>query len=219
MAGTLSTACLVAPQSMYAELHTNQAVPDLPGNSEWWSVVNPYQSDPNRLSDSLFEGGSLQHLVMGNEARALGYRRMPLRVRELKESSGLAVMEILDFEDVGNTWDVPFEDISSFQFAFESQRAGLKDLAPYEASVARLNKQTTITCDQDARRATLSELAEAEREPALWLGAQRRHRPRRLQPERPSTDFYRIKFGPSPIRARILSRRRVRNSDVLPQAM
>lgn len=157
---------------MYAELHTNQAVPDLPGNSEWWRVVNPYQTDPNRLPDSLFEEGSLHHLVVGNEARVLDYRRTPLRVRELKESSGLAVMEILDFEDVGNTWDVPFEDISSFQFAIESKRADIKDLARYEASVAWLNRQTSITCDQDARRATLSELAEAEREAALWLGAQ-----------------------------------------------
>lgn len=134
--------------------------------------MNPYRTDLNRLPDSLFEEGSLQHLVVGNEARTLDYRRTPLRVQELREASGLAVMEILDFEDVGNTWEVPFEDVSTFQFALESKRAGLKDLARYEASVARLNKQTTINCDQDARSTTLSDLTKAQRKADLWISAQ-----------------------------------------------
>ena len=134
--------------------------------------MNPYQTDPNRLPDSLFEEGSLQHLVVGNEARALDYRRTPLRVRELRESSGLAAMEILDFEDAGNTWDVPFEDISSFQFPLGSKLAGPNDLARYEASVRQLNKPGSIGCDPEARRTTLSELERAEREAALWLSAQ-----------------------------------------------
>ena len=134
--------------------------------------MNPYQVNPDRLPDSLFEEGSLQHLVVGNEARSLDYRRTPLRVRGLQEASGLAAMEILDFEDAGNTWDIPFEDISSFQFALGSKRASPNDLAHYEASVTRLNKWTTINCDQEGSPAILSELAEAEREATLWLSAQ-----------------------------------------------
>ncbi len=131
--------------------------------------MNPFQYNPDRLPDSDFERGSLEHLEIGSQGRALDYRRTPIRVRELREAPGLAILEILDFEDKGNTWDVPFEEIGSFQFALGSRRADSAAVARYKAIGERLNARTTIPRDEGARGATLEELAEAEREAAEWV--------------------------------------------------
>ena len=134
--------------------------------------MNPFQYNPDKLPDSHFEGGLLDHLVVGNEGRLLDYRRTPVRLSELREASGLAVLQILDFEDEGNTWEIPFEEICSFQFALGSRRADPKAATRYAAIAGRLNRRTTIACEQGARRPTFAELAEAEREADEWLRLQ-----------------------------------------------
>jgi hypothetical protein len=40
----------------------------------------------------------------------------------------LIILELLDFEDKGNTWEVPFEAVNSFQFAVGVTRADSKEL-------------------------------------------------------------------------------------------
>ena len=131
--------------------------------------MNPYQYNPDQLPDSHFEQGSLEHLEIGNQGRALDYRRTPFVVRELREGLGLAILEILDFEDRGNTWEVPFEDIASFQFALNSRRADSLAVARYAAIGDRLNVRIAISTDEGARGATIEELAEVEREAAEWV--------------------------------------------------
>ena len=131
--------------------------------------MKPYQYNPGRLPDSHFEQGSLEHLEIGNEGRALDYRRTPFLVRELREGSGLAILEVLDFEDRGNTWEVPFEDIGSFQFALGSRRAHSAAVARHAAIGDRLNTRTAIPTDEGAQGATIEELAEVEREAAEWV--------------------------------------------------
>src|SRR5215510_1292480 len=65
-------------------------------------VLNsPYQYNPDKPPDSQFEQGALDHIVVGNEGRALDYRRTPVRIKEIRESSGLVIFEIQDFEDKG----------------------------------------------------------------------------------------------------------------------
>jgi hypothetical protein len=132
-------------------------------------MSSPFQYNPNRLPDSHFERGSLDHLVVGNEARALDYRRTPLRVREIRESSGLIVFEILDFEDKGNTWEIPFEDVDSLQFALAFQRLDARTRFRYEAIAERLNKHMEIACGEISRRVTLSDISAAEQDARQWL--------------------------------------------------
>ncbi len=139
--------------------------------------MNPFQYNPDKLPDSQFERGLLDHLVIGNEGRNLDYRRTPVRVRELREVPGLAILEILDFEDKGNTWEIPFEEIGSFQFALGSPRADSETVARYAAIAERLNRVITITCGEGARGVTLAELADAERAAGEWL----RHRSTAVQ--------------------------------------
>ena len=131
--------------------------------------MNPYQYNPDRLSDSHFEKGSLERLVIGNECRLLDYRRTPLRVRELREAAGLVILEILDLEDKGNTWDIPIEDIAGFQFALDSRRADPEAVARYAAIADRLARPAAVTCDEGAWYATVADLAEAEQAAVEWI--------------------------------------------------
>ncbi len=131
--------------------------------------MNPYQYNPDRLSDSHFEKGSLERLVIGNECRLLDYRRTPLRVRELREAAGLVILEILDLEDKGNTWDIPIEDIAGFQFALDSRRADPEAVARYAAIADRLDRPAAVTCDEGAWYATVADLAEAEQAAVEWI--------------------------------------------------
>lgn len=131
--------------------------------------TSPYQYNPDRLPDSAFEPGSFAHIVVGNEGRALDYRRTPVRITEVKESSGLIILEILDFEDKGNTWELPFEGLGKFQFALGSIRAEEKDCARYERIAETLNTPLKIACEPDARNAALSDLRDAEQDALQWI--------------------------------------------------
>lgn len=132
-------------------------------------VDSPFQYNPDKLPDCRFEPGCLAHVVVGNEDRALDYRRTPVRIREVRYSSGLMVLEILDFEDRGNTWEIPFEDVRRFQFASGATRAGLRERSRLETVVHTLNRPLEIACDRDVRSATLSAVEDAEREAAQWV--------------------------------------------------
>ena len=132
-------------------------------------VDSPFQYNSDRLPDCRFEPGCLAHVVVGNEGRALDYRRTPVRIREVRYSSGLMILEILDFEDKGNTWEIPFEDVRRFQFASGATRAGLGERSRLETVVHTLNRPLEIACDRDVRGATLCAVEDAEREAAQWV--------------------------------------------------
>ena len=79
------------------------------------------------------------------------------------------ILEILDFEDKGNTWEIPFEDVRRFQFASGAARAGLRERSRLETVVHTLNRPLEIACDRDARSDTLSAVEDAEREAGQWV--------------------------------------------------
>lgn len=130
---------------------------------------SPFQYNPDKLPDSEFEPGSFEHIVVGNEGRALDYRRTPVRIREIRESSGLIILEILDFEDKGNTWEVPFETLGTFQFALGSTRAEARNRARFETIAERLNRPLQVACEPHSRNAALSDLLEAEQDALQWV--------------------------------------------------
>ena len=130
---------------------------------------SPFQYNPDKLPDSEFEQGCFEHIVAGNEGRALDYRRTPVRIRAVRESSGLIIFEIRGFEDEGNTWEIPFEAVGSFQFAVGSTRATMRNRSRYEAIADALNRPLEIACKRDARHAAVSEMEEAERDAAKWI--------------------------------------------------
>lgn len=111
-----------------------------------------YQKDPDLLPDSEFDAGELSHLVAGNEARLLDPRRTPVRVVELRPQTGMFVVRIEKFEDAGATWELPFEEVSAFQFAKGSPRA--RDTSAFREAIARFDRPLRIPRNVDARAAT-----------------------------------------------------------------
>jgi hypothetical protein len=103
--------------------------------------MNPiYQFDPHMKPDADFHPGDLKFLVRGNTARLLDPRRTPLRVVEIREALGLFVVEILDFEDRGARWELPFEDAGGLQFTKDSAEANSQEISRFRDVIARLDQ-------------------------------------------------------------------------------
>jgi hypothetical protein len=118
-----------------------------------------YASDPDIAPDSEFEPGQLRHLVPGNRGRLLDARRTPITVTGLVPERAAFVVEVGAFEDAGARWELPLEDIGSFQFARGEPVAGARTVAELERAVARFDRQLQIDCDPDARERSLHRIA------------------------------------------------------------
>ena len=75
----------------------------------------------------------------------------------------------MDFEDKGNTWEVPFETLGTFQFELGSTRADARDRARYEIIAERLNKPLAIACELNAWKSAVSDLLAAEQDALNWI--------------------------------------------------
>jgi len=128
-----------------------------------------HQFDPHMAPDSEFTPGALELLVSGNEGRMLDPRRTPVRILGIDFACGLFRCEILDFEDRGAQWDLPFEKVVNFQFARGSRRAGASTLRGYRAAIARFDRPLEIPRDDAARPRTLKRLNQLKREATAWL--------------------------------------------------
>ncbi len=128
--------------------------------------------------DSDFEPARLAHLVTGNEGRLLDLRRTPVRVVEIREDSGMFVVELLAFEDVGALWESPFEAIlGRYQLALGSATASPNDVERFEATIARLDEPLSIPVEPEARQATEQRIAEVRLAVAAWLDRHARFDP------------------------------------------
>src|SRR5215470_12420115 len=85
-----------------------------------------------------------------------GFRRTPVRTKQLSHESGLATVQILDFEDRGALWDLPYEEVGRYQFKQRRSKASAKVLSRIEVGILRLNREVEIPCDPSRREQTLS---------------------------------------------------------------
>ena len=106
--------------------------------------------------DSEFEEGAVYHLVAGNIARLLDPRLTPVRIVELRPATGMFVVRVEKFEDEGALWEVPFEDVSLFQFAKKSRRAA--DMSAIRDAIRRFDQPLQIARNLDALPATLARI-------------------------------------------------------------
>ncbi len=86
---------------------------------------------------------------------------MDNQFKDIREPSGLILLEILDFEDKGNTWEIPFETLGHFQFALSSTRADVRDRARYGIIAERLNKPLAIACEPRVLKVESDEIVAA----------------------------------------------------------
>ncbi len=143
--------------------------------AQYWRVSAPptpvYLSDGDSAPDRDFEAGQLRHLVAGNRGRLLDARRTPVRITEIHAAQGTFEVELLDFEDRGAHWLVPFEEAGRYQFERGSQTAGDALVTAYEQAVRRFDRELVIVARPAARSATLARLAAARSTAARWLDA------------------------------------------------
>lgn len=133
------------------------------------SMMSIYERDENRLSDTEFEPGQLDHIAVGNKGRLLDPRRTPMSVVDILSSLGMFVIRIEGFEDKGAIWEVPFEDVLHYQFFKEAKRINADTLAKFKKTVERFDKAVKIECDPESRSDTLQSLKTHCQEAFKWL--------------------------------------------------
>lgn len=128
-----------------------------------------YQFNPNSPADTCFLPGDLKYLIPGNEGRWLDPRRTPLRVLDVRRSSGFFVVELLDFEDKGARWELPLERVNRCQFARGSAEASAAEVELYSEIVARLNRPLAIPADPSCRAQSEATIASLRKEVGAWM--------------------------------------------------
>ena len=128
-----------------------------------------YQFNPDKLPDTHFHPGNLKYIVPGTEGRLLDPRRTPLRVLDVKSSSGFFVVEILDFEDKGAHWELPFERVARCQFARGSTEASKSDIVCYSEIISRLDQPLIIPADHRQQATSEISIASLRKDVGIWL--------------------------------------------------
>ncbi|HJZ66754.1 MAG TPA: hypothetical protein VKF81_01315 [Blastocatellia bacterium] len=128
-----------------------------------------YESNEIRLPDSEFESGEYRHLVIGNCGRLLDSRRTPIKIIDIRRSIGIFVVRIEAFEDKGALWEIPFEEVSNYQFEKGGQLATASALLDIHRAVDQFAHPLQISLDQEARTVTLKRIVEICAEVGDWL--------------------------------------------------
>lgn len=135
----------------------------------WNLTLKTHQFNPNRLPDDLFEVGELKHLVVGNECRLLDKRRTPGAIISLDHDGGFFRWVISDFEDRGKFWDVPFENVGTYQFKRSSAWLSALQIEQIKNRIAVLGKIIDVKASEDQAVVTDKNIEIKVSEAKKWL--------------------------------------------------
>lgn len=130
-----------------------------------------YQSDSERAPDEDYEPGVLDHLVVGNQGRQLDWRRTPMSVVAVRPDVGFFTMRIDGFEDVGATWDLPFENVHHYQFENGSSRAPAEQVSGFHAAIERFDRPLEVPSDPSRTDDTNRRIGDESVAADHWLAA------------------------------------------------
>ncbi|PWB93594.1 hypothetical protein [Methylosinus sporium] len=119
-----------------------------------------HRSDPNRRPDHDFVDGELKFLVVGNFCRLLDKRRTPGRIEAVMPSSASFRWRILDFEDAGAHWDVPFEKVVELQFEIGSDEEPPSIVDEFRKEIEKFRHSLVVRASLVEREATLRRIRE-----------------------------------------------------------
>ena len=120
-------------------------------------------------SDDLFTTGTFAYLVPGNEGRVLDGRRTPGYIESFDKESCMFIWRITAFEDKGKYWEIPAEQIGSYQFRKNSVTLTNQEAAAIEDQCKVFCQQLSIPIDEEAYRITDTLIAEQEKCAIAWL--------------------------------------------------
>ena len=119
--------------------------------------------------DSNFDTGTLAHLVVGNTGRALDGRRTSGYIEQYDAESAMFVWRITAFEDSGKFWEVPAEQISSYQFRKDSALLPSSEVHQISERCNLLNQTLAIPKSQKANSETEEALVLWEDSARSWI--------------------------------------------------
>lgn len=120
-------------------------------------------------SDDLFVTGTLEYLVPGNEGRVLDGRRTPGYIESFDTESCMFIWRITAFEDKGKCWEIPAEQIGSYQFRIGSAELTAQEVAAVETRCKVFQNTISIPMDEDSYQITDSLISEQEEYAVIWL--------------------------------------------------
>ncbi len=122
-----------------------------------------------RESDDLFAAGTMRHLTAGNEGRVLDGRRTPGYIESIDRESCMFTWRITDFEDKGKCWEIPFEEIVSYQFRLGSRILSEGETEEIAESCRVFQEKLIISAREEKLAETQRRIAEKETAAAEWL--------------------------------------------------
>lgn len=120
-------------------------------------------------SDDNFVQGELCYIVPGNEGRVLDGRRTPGYIESYDNDSAMFVWRITDFEDEGKCWEIPAEQISSYQFRKGSKCLSENEVQSIVERCKVFQEKLTIIRSEENYNKTLAELNNKKRVAKKWL--------------------------------------------------
>jgi hypothetical protein len=128
-----------------------------------------HESNANSLPDSDFIKGDIKYLVKENQCRLLDGRRTPGYIEEYFADTSTFRWRITDFEDKGSYWDVPAEQIKSYQILKGSKELNDIEIKEIETRIKEFNKELTIEVDELEQVKTEKEITATEGNIIKWL--------------------------------------------------
>ncbi len=120
-------------------------------------------------TDDNFDNGTLAHIVVGNEGRALDGRRTPGFIEYYDKESAMFIWRITAFEDAGSCWEIPAEQINCYQFRKGSPLLSQEEVSCISERCQELNKLLCIPKSDSARAATEKAIVEQEKIACAWI--------------------------------------------------
>ena len=120
-------------------------------------------------SDDNFETGTLAHLVVGNEGRVLDGRRTPGYIEQYDRESAMFIWRITAFEDVGKCWEIPAEEIGSYQFRKGSAVLNQENVQKISEQCNTFKQILTIPKTDAARQKTEEAIRAQEGQAYQWI--------------------------------------------------
>ena len=120
-------------------------------------------------SDDLFITGALKHIVPGNQGRVLDGRRTPGYIESFDKESCMFIWRITAFEDKGKHWEIPAEEISSYQFYKNSAVLPETEVEEMISTCQKFQTRLTIPVSEEAYSATQELINQQERCATAWL--------------------------------------------------
>lgn len=128
-----------------------------------------HQKNENKLPDSCYEKGTLNHIVAGNKGRVLDGRRTPGFIEKYDDESAMFIWRITDFEDKGKYWEVPAEEIVAYQFKKDSKKLTDNEVLEIESKCKLFSEKLVIYGSESEYKKTLELIKKEKDQTKSWF--------------------------------------------------